>query len=268
MDKEIVQTNNSLSLKNQQVLAAKILGATLNCDISSLYKLLKDNEKNDEVSFVILTGIFKLLSQKKEDYERVLYPIDSTKNGRPGPQKLLKYFFEKFEKILAKQEYGDYPVAAIPSTDLNKKYFLGECFLGIFGQLFEDLFFGNFSRHQGDDAFIVSDNVKSLFRIVSNPELVDDDFNGLLLTTVYDSLDAVYITTFSNSKSKVWDARRASLEYFIKQLYIFNDKILKKNQEALFRRWKAWFILEDFYKIKNKKVDRKKLQAEMLEIFK
>ena len=265
--KEINKINNSLSLQNNQELVARILGATLNCDIKSLYKLFKNHENNDEVSFTILTGIFHLLSGDHGLHE-VLRPLDTFENGHPSPQKLLKEFFEKFEEILSKQNYSNYPVAVVPGANINREDFLGESFIGIFGKLFYIVFFGNFSRHRGDDAFIVSDNIKALLRIISNLGLADNNFNKLLLSTAYDSLDSVFRSNFSNSKSKVWDSRRAALDYFIMQLYIFNDAIPKKSQEFLFKRWKAWFLLEDRYKIENKKVDRKKLQDEMMEIFK
>lgn len=265
----IVKTYNAISLQDYKVLAVRVIGATLNHNIENLYEFFKNYEKNAEVSFLILTGIFHLLSED-ESLDKTLDQLDYFAHGYQSPQKKLKVFLERFDQILCEQDYSSYPIAVIPDSGITKEVFLGESFIGILKKLSRTLFSGSFSRYNrgGNDVFIISDNIKILFKIILKLGLLDDNtFSKALSSAVCESLDTVFTRSFSSSKTTVWNARRASLEYFIKQLYIFNKNVPKKIQKSLFKRWEAWFILEDRYKMENKKVHRKKLQDEMLEIF-
>ena len=270
MAKSIIKTDKkdlSLSAQDKKNLAVRIVGATLNSDVKTLYTLLCKNKDDDEVCFIILSGLFKTLENKGENFSRILSPINDT--FFYFPEKGIKEFLLNFEKILQRKNYYSYSVAVIPDSNISKELFLEESFLGILRKLFTNIFFGNHSRHDGDDTFIVSDNIKLIFLMAASYEgIVTLDFKNKLSKIVAEALDTVYTLCFSSSKSKVWDARRSALDYFIKQLFIFNNYIDKNKQKLLLRRWQAWFLLEDQYKIGNKKVDRSKLKKEMLEIFK
>ncbi|MBP6856118.1 MAG: hypothetical protein KBC42_02760 [Candidatus Pacebacteria bacterium] len=265
MGKKVIQKSGGglLDVQKKAEIAVRVVGATLNEDIKSLNKILEESVEDDQVSFLVITGILKLLSKKDPDF-RSLVPRDDFH----FPQRYIKRILSDLENILIKREYHDYSVAVIPGHNIDKKEFMDEVFLGIFSNIFVEIFSGNFSRHDGDDAFIVSTNAKTLIVITLGFELVTEDFRKKLRNVIMDSLDEVYAKSFSGSKTKVWDARRSAMDYFIKQLLVFNDSFLPEDQKIFLRRWKAWFLLEDHYKIDNKKVNRKNLKSEMLSIYK
>jgi hypothetical protein len=264
MGKKVIQKSGGelLDVQKKAEIAVRVVGATLNEDIKSLNKILENNKRDDQVSFLAITGILKLLSKKS--HFRSLVPEDDFYI----PHRYIKKILSDLENILIKREYHDYSVAVIPGHNISKQEFMDEVFLGIFSNIFVEIFSGNFSRHDGDDAFIVSTNAKTLIVITLGFELVTEDFRKKLRNVIMDSLDEVYAKSFSGSKTKVWDARRSAMDYFIKQLLVFNDSFLPEDQKIFLRRWKAWFLLEDRYKIDNKKVNRKNLKAEMLSIYK
>ena len=265
MTKKIAVKNENLIGINKDEIAVRIVGATLNEDLKTLDNLLKTYEKNDEITFCILSGFLKILSKENSSLHTIMSSLDD--HHFYQTQSVLHDLLSKFDTILNKREYHNYAAASMPTAGITKEVFLEKSLLEILHKLFTEVLSGDFSRHDGGDAFIVSNNIKLLIVICLGYEIVTEDCKKGIRNVFSEALDKVYIADFSSAKSKVWDARRSALDYFIKQLFIFNDSFLKEEQNFVFRRWKAWFLLEDKYKIEGRKVVRKNLRIEMLQIF-
>lgn len=262
---EIQKLNEStLSKLDITEVAVRIVGATLNEDSKTLLKLLKQHEKNDEISFCVLSGLFKLLSGENDFFDKAL----SNKYDFESEKKIsFKDLLSQLESILNKREYDNYSIALLPGSKISKEEFWQEIFALICAKLFKEAFRGYLDRHQSDDLFRLSNSIKTVIIIVWGYKLVDQDFTKRLRNEIAKVLDDAFIKSFSSSKSTVFNARRAVFEYWIKQLLVFNESLSNDDQNYFLRRWKAWFLLEDAYKIKGKKVDRKILKKEMNEIF-
>ncbi len=258
--------SNLPKVSDKAEIAVRVVGATLNEDFRTLFKLYKQYKADDEISFLLLSGIFQLMGRKDTSFDDT-FDFDIMDEFYYHQQSAINMFLNDFEKILNKRDYENYNVALMPGAKVNKSQFLEQSFLGIFDKLCSKLFSGNLNSYEGGDVFMVSENVKLMIIIFFGYKVVTENFGNQLKKVILETLDNAYVNSFSNSKTKVWDARRAALEYWVKQLFVFNDSFTKEYQKSILRRWKAWFLLEDKYKRENLKVVRKDIKQQMLKIW-
>lgn len=256
---------NSVMVANSSVAQGiQLVGAVLNGDSKSLFKIIKDKSKEDGVKFCALAGIFFLVAkvtQKDEHEEGGIRDVLQLEYSGEVFEELTR-LIELWEQILQKDEYHNYPIPILPEANISKEIFWQETLSGMTEILFEGIFGKptNFKGRLHNRANLLNKvlSIVSLYQL-TKPEA----FHKAVRVRGCKVLDEMYARNFSNSVNKIWDAQRAGREYFLRKALLFNPLIPKVTQEAIDKRWQAWFLLEDKYKTDEKKVVRGKLLVEL-----
>ncbi len=260
----LVTTSKDVAGVDRVEIAVKVVGATLNGDAKTLLAIIKKSTE-DYVVFMALSGLFHLIARSNESISDLL----DLEYGSSDYKALLE-LFQRLEGILEKNSYKSYPVAVLPNSKIKSSDFLHESLSGILKKYLYKIFSASLAGHYfKEDLFVGPDFINCIFRIVSTYKIIDSEkfFQDTVTTIACEALDDNYTRNLSNSKNKVWDSQRAARDYFLRKLLIFNPIIPSLSRNIINARWQAWFLLEDLYKSEEKRVDRKKLVSEMLQIY-
>jgi hypothetical protein len=150
----------------------------------------------------------------------------------------------------------------MPEEKIEKQDFWIDVWGKLFLRILDKAFVG---QHRKDQIFMRANLVNKVLFIASDYNLFDKDlfYKKHLKKAICEKIDTRYINELSNSVNKIWNADRASWEYFIRKLVLFNPSIPESAKKDIEKRWKAWFLLEDNYKQTQKVVKRNELLKEL-----
>jgi hypothetical protein len=261
MDKLSVIKNRSTLIEKSspEALLIRIVGATMDDHSLTLLKIIKNKSEEDAVVFCAVSGLLYLITESERDLKEILN-LESYNSSYEE----LVVVLDIFSVILEKNQYQDYPIAVMPSLNIDKQVFWGQIFKKLLPITIHDVFI---KAYRKDDTYGKTNLVHKVIFILSQYDLVaqkrffQNDLKEICCTVI----DEMYIANFSNSVNKIWDAQRAAREYFIRKFILFNRIIPIGVKKAVEKRWQAWFLLEDFYKMEHKSFKRDELLSKMYE---